>query len=614
MQIYPHTWDGRPLTANATNWNSFTTNDTPEVSPPVAVTVGSVLAQIHSIRKVLSQPKLDKALRDFYNHVADTNNPHKTDLSQFHEQIVDVLYKAYLEAGGTGSLDFYLQSLFYTLRVATIDEMENATDENLLVSILGANRIIAKHENDENAHINLFQQWFPGEPITADPILVLMGTFGVLPNYLYTKNPDFNPDDTTAFSDDQIIAGNMEDTVGDYIHIDNTGLLVRDRISNGIDGDWGLQQPLLPCFGDHTNLFTNSNIITDDHFTRVNVGYKENTSVAAPDNSTPVTEVYSTNDDEAVEHNIQIKGFELPVGTTKTISLFVKPEYCRYFAFRFVDMVVTGLEVIAVYDLLNCTATMISNVGRYSAEIHRLANGWCRCCFTLHHHIGQKADLTGTFFNMTLSDILSSFKFQAAGETLGYIWGAQLEPTVSATTYIPTDDECIVERGFYYGIDVENRFDVNNMTLCVQFRNPKYWGDEDIERPIFVIVDNEWKPIWSCRMKNDGSILIERIIHQTVDANISVPIVEYFDKLPATTDTWGQLAISIDSTSIRTLYNNTEGLGLETPTASRAGYRIMLGCDEKAKVFNGYIRQIALYSKSATMEELKFLTGEIIHE
>lgn len=616
MKNFPHTWDGREITASMTGWSEYSTKELPSATePPIALSIQDVLNQIRVLRTALSAPKLEKAIADLRKHINDDNNPHHTNLDDFTQEVSDILYQEYKRQGGTGTLDFYLQSLFYTLRVATLEEMETVDDTNLLVSVKGAHQIIHKHEKDPKAHLELFEQWFPGDPISADPIIAVTGTFGVPPHLLYIlKEYEDTIDPTTEYAlQNAIPASVAKNTTSIYSGIDNTGVLRFYPINRGSISDWGLGQPLLQCFGTHENQIPSSNVITAEHFTTRNVGLRAVNTPIAPDTSPQVTEVYTTDDTDKVEHSLVIPSFEMPIGSTKTISMFVRGGDCKYLAIRFEDMVVTGVEAQAIYDLENGRCTLMSDMGRYTGSIYKLANGWFRCSFTLYHHIGQRADLKFTFFQMNTSDVLNSFSYQATTGTAGWVWGLQLEDAVAPTPYISTGTTTHTEPGFYYQLDLANKLDINNMTISLQFYNPKYWGREDLERPIFVIVDEGFAPIWNCKMVNTGEIVIERYAAEKI-GEVEVIVADYLDRIGSTTDTWCKLVITIDSTRIETKVNDKEGLGIQAPKPSKAGYRLLLGCDQNGVSFNGFIREFTIYDKSATTEELKFLTGEIIHE
>lgn len=788
MNNFPHTWDGRNITASATGWSEYTTDKDPTTtSPPPALSIQDVLGQIRQVRQILTQPKVDKALRDLYAHMAEHGNPHHTDLDMFTKEVVDVLYEEYVRQGGTGNKDFYVQSLFYTLRVASLEEMANSTDENLLVSVKGAHRVIEDHERDLHAHADLFEQWFPGEPVAADPIIALNPAFGMLPQYLYirrpegeTPNPELDaPDEIPPLSpedqelidpqfgqivdpdpidpdfgvdpenrprppepevidpdmsvtpppepppilppvpgpgpgeplppdplpqppqppqppvpepedphklpyepntdpdmdkdfgitrptpdpeimpppkpngggpgvmsrvvaqepdglDDAVVLSrkkggkdktdsvpmtelvNIASRVNrrqSYTIIDRTGRLVTLPLNQGVNGDWALCQPLFPCFGNYTNQFRHSTKIEDKLLYRRNVGYRDAPDIVAPDGTKgDVVEVYTTDDYIPVDHSLVRRDFTLPIGSTKTVSLFVKPAACKYLAIRFTDMVAADLEAQAIFNLEDNAVVMMNNLGRYTAEIHRLSNGWRRCCFTMSHDIGQKSDLLFTFFNMDTSDILTSFEYKAVTSVVGYVWGAQLEDKPSASPYVPTEDHPIAKRGHYYLVDIEDKFDVNDMTISIQFRNPKYWGRKEIKRPIFEIVDKDWQPIWSVTMTNTGAITVERFIYHHATEDVTVPVVEYYDNIAASSEDWGKFAISIDRREINSNYNGLPGLGLSSPKRSADGYRLLLGCNVAGVSFNGYLREITVFDRAVSPAELEFVTGEIIHE
>ena len=128
--------DGRPITAGISGFKSYSTTrkEVPEKPVPV-LTPAELLIPLRAISSVLNSTEVAEALRLIREHIEDTDNPHHTDLGAFTNEVADVLYQAYLDQGGTGSKEFYLQCLFQTLRVASLDEMKNPENENLLISI-----------------------------------------------------------------------------------------------------------------------------------------------------------------------------------------------------------------------------------------------------------------------------------------------------------------------------------------------------------------------------------------------------------------------------------------------------------------------------------------------
>ena len=57
------------------------------------------------------------------------NNPHNTELSDFSERVIDVLYQIYVEHGGTVTKSQYSTMLFKVLHMASTEDVENGTDE-----------------------------------------------------------------------------------------------------------------------------------------------------------------------------------------------------------------------------------------------------------------------------------------------------------------------------------------------------------------------------------------------------------------------------------------------------------------------------------------------------
>ena len=96
-----HAYDGSEVTASVTGFSEYSTRGiTVATSPRPVVSPADILSQIRELRKTLSQDYIAKAISKLDNHIADTNNPHHTQLKDFSDHVIDVLYNYYVANGG----------------------------------------------------------------------------------------------------------------------------------------------------------------------------------------------------------------------------------------------------------------------------------------------------------------------------------------------------------------------------------------------------------------------------------------------------------------------------------------------------------------------------------
>ena len=159
---------------------------------------------------------------------------------------------------------------------------------------------------------------------------------------------------------------------------------------------------------------------------------------------------------------------------TLTGSFYVKKGNAQYFAMRVQGSYPNRCE--AIFDLNDGTVHSTNPIGSFSNDTGRITdvgNGWFRC------------SLTCTTDTATTVALLASFNTNAAAidgtdgngvGANGYIFGAQLEERVAASSYIPTkgatgtrnaDIATIPE--YKFGMDQVPNNTANGMTIYVEF-------------------------------------------------------------------------------------------------------------------------------------------------
>lgn len=590
------TLEGTPLSAGISGFTTISTErlDAP-CSPPPVLSPTDLLDQLSKLQSILSTVELERGLKLLFTHVHDMDNPHHTDLDQFTMQVVDVLYKEYKKQGGVGTKEFYTQSLFKVLRIATLEEMKSSTDTGLLISVKGAKLFIADHENDPSAHAAIFDRILPGEPVVADPAYALHSIFGVsidLLKYLEGKNESA-----------------VE--VRPYSFVGADGCVAYCTDPTDLPSDYQLGEPLIPCFGKRINTITSSNNFQLRSPTNTTI---RKNATTAPDRSATAVAVGSNKDHFVCEHTLSYKDIELMLDETQTFSVFAKADQCRYLSISWKDMTTSIIMVRAIYDLQTGDHLLMNHMNRYGANIYRLANGWFRCEFNMYHPIGQKTDLILTFFKEkkdTRDE--TAFKFQGTGEVCGYLWGAQLEVGPNASPYIPTTGKL----GVRYPIEISTQLPDNFVvspanTISATYLNPKRYLDKNSIRPLITILDDQKLMAFTSRYTRLGGLDIAR--YETISAGgISLAAMVYQDLFDPTATTYCQFSHGIDTMTVLTGYQDRDATVSSPPKNWNKGSRVYIGNDGCGNFFEGYFRSLLLYPVGITKAQARFLNGEEIY-
>ena len=590
------TLEGTPISASISGFTTISTDriDAP-CSPPPVLSPTDLLDQISSLQRILSTVEIERGLKLLFTHVHDTDNPHHTDLDQFTMQVVDVLYKEYKAQGGVGTKEFYTQSLFKVLRIATLEEMKTSNETGLLISVKGAKLFIADHENDPNAHAAIFNRILPGEPVIADPAYALHSIFGVsldLLKYLEGKNE-------SVFE------------VHPYSFVGADGCLAYCTDPTDLPTDYQLGEPLIPCFGKRINTITASNNFQLRSPT--NTTLRKN-AATAPDRSATAVAVNSNKDHFVCEHTLSFKNVELLCDETQSFSVFAKGDQCRYLSISWKDMTTSVIMVRAIYDLQTGDHLLMNHMDRYGASMYRLANGWFRCEFNMYHEIGQKTDLILTFFKEKKdSRDESAFKFQGNGETCGYLWGSQLEVGPNASPYIPTAGKPGVRYPIEISTDLPENFLISSAnTISATYLNPKRYLDKNSIRPLITILDDKKLMAFTSRYTRMGKLDIAR--YDTISAgDVSIAAMVYQEFFDASATTFCQFSHGIDAKTILTGYQDKDAVPSDPPEKWNRGTTIYFGNDGQQNFFEGYLRSLILYPVGITKAQARFLNGEEIY-
>lgn len=589
------TTDGRPLSMGISGFTHYDTErlDAPDHPSPV-YSPEDLLKRIKEIREVLSDDRYNTAITTFNEHVEDLNNPHQTTLNQFTDDIIDVLYEKYIELGGASDKEFYTHSLFQVLRIATEQELQDASKEledNVLLSVAHARRFLLAHEVDADAHHELFQSIFPGYP-TQDPVFGIMGDFGIASKFIEQVNG-------TSFN-------------FPYSYVSKNGYIKYCSSINELPIDFSYGEGMIPCFGTRTNLLTESTNF--ESVSKYNTTHITNAEMS-PDTNLDATAVFATEDQNAKEHGITIENVYLPAKNARTFSIFAKAEKCRYLAIRYQDLGSNDIMIVnGIYDLKKGTCMCMNHMNRYKTYMIPLANGWFRCCFTMYHDLGQEEDLKVLFF---YADNEEDFTFTGKAELCGYLWGMQLEDGINASPFIKTAGFSLTRKGLKIVINLNNsEIPKDKFTIDTDILNPGIINNQNVIRPLLSLykkVDNNYILSSLSEYRSIGSIDVTTYSTIKVGLNEVLTATSQLVFPPDNDAKYLQMVYGADKDSTVHRCNKTTPITMRNVDEWNKPDFLYIGCNREGSFMDTYLKAVIAYPYRVSEDEAVFLTSEQIH-
>ena len=589
------TTDGRPLSMGISGFTHYDTEriDAPEYPAPV-YSPEDLLKRIKEIREVLADERYKTAVDILNSHLSDTNNPHNTTLPEFTDDIIDVLYKRYVELGGIKDKDFYVQCLFQMLRIATESELIDATKElppNVVLSVASARKFLLKHEVDENAHSELFQSIFPGTP-TRDPVFGIMGDFGIASKFTVKHDRNINE--------------------APYSYVGKNGYVQYCDDVNKLPVDYSYVEGMIPCFGTRTNLVAESNNF--ESTTKLNTTFISDAEVS-PDKSITATAVFAMEELSPLEHGIILPNVYLPAQSARSFSIYAKAEKCRFLSIHYKDLGSSNITVRAVYDLKEGSAICFNHMNRYTASSVPLANGWYRCCFTMYHNLGQEHNLK-ILFNYT-DENHEDFTFVGKNQLCGYLWGMQLEDGVNVSPFIKTEGIRLTRKSIPIKLDASNsQIPYDHLSIDMDFLNPLNINNERIIRPLLSLyktVENDYIPSGLVELRSIGTIDTTTYSTMSVSDTDVVTITSQL-VFPADNETkYTQMVYGVDKDSSVHKHNKAAPISMRNVDEWNRPDTIFIGCNQEGSFMDSYLKAVVIYPYKVSEDETIFLTGEQIY-
>lgn len=583
------TLDGLPISAGISGFTEYSTYRTEAPTKPAPVLVPSdLMKEIKELKLLFANERVNQALTTLFEHVQNKDNPHNTDLNQFTSTIVDVLYEEYKQQGGSGNKEYYTQSLFKVLRVASLEEMKTSTDPDLLVSIKGARAFIQGHEKDPDAHKELFNKLLPGAPVTDDPAYCLQGMLGASEDIV------------------EVSGVSHEEDTGQFTFIGSDRCIHYFTGSGDFPVDWAYGEPLLPCFGRRYNYIpesANIHICVQGNVRLIGA------SDTSPDGSNTATAVFSEHDTEEVAHSLTYEQVELEIEKSRTFSVHAKSENCRYFAISFTDML-GGVETRAVFDLKTGGSLLMNHFNRYSADIYPLANGWYRCSLTMHHPFGRREDIKMTFFKdkETMRDE-TAFTFQGNNELLGYLWGMQLEDGRNMSPYIPTNGAALAREPYKFVATFDPEWEnAEGQTIHTCYRTSgRILGD--VKHPVFTVTDSNGITVLDASLTPEHIDITRSEVLTSDDISIAAmqaaASVNYDNTIK-----YHKLSYRIGKNIHSICAEDKEPAEIQHLLTWVPGTKLLIGHDTEGHFLEGYVQSVLCYQRALEDDEIVFTHGE----
>ena len=208
-----------------------------------------------------------------------------------------------------------------------------------------------------------------------------------------------------------------------------------------------------------TNLLTYSEEFNNAAWPKSNATVTAN-AVVAPDGTNTADKLVITSSSSGLDQRYCFDRAASTVGGISTQSVFVKKEAARYFVMGYHNF--GGRVARYLFDLDTKTFQQLQadpNYGAVTAKIDSLPNGWLRLSMTVSVDRGGNI----FYFPTTNSNVVPT-----DGTSGIYVWGAQLEASPYATSYIPTTSSTATRAADVCTVTNSNIYDTDSFTIVNQ--------------------------------------------------------------------------------------------------------------------------------------------------
>lgn len=562
---------GEKITAVVTGWgggfHTEANGSDPKASVPI--TAPELLELLRNIQKVCNKETIDFLTRTIAGHVRDVNNPHHTDLTQFQTQIIELLYKIYLEEGYTGTYDYFYHELFQLFHIATLADLTEGMDESMLATVAVIHKFIDEHNRSVSAHSALFERLVPGIPPEVDPCFGLDAFIGIGDSY-FTEVTD------------------------NWSYIDQDGVLRFTEIpSLPVDYTYGF--PAYPIFEDRTNKCIFSNDFARLVWQRSGL-FLGTVAGKSLDGNNGVTLMESV-DTVAREHTLTYENVAVTPNTANTVSIVFYPRAAKYFSIHIYDSALSPTDT-AYFNLEADTAIVTTTNGKFIPTFVKYKSGMYRLILTWLNN-----ESTNVNIKMMAYKDSNTFSYVGSGAALGDVSDFQIEEGATASPIIRTAGTAVTRKGVGISVPIDTNININEGVILVEYIDT------------YVIKDGVDKTLYAFR-NDTGDVDIRTIVSNDISATKtelyntdgsliwSWPLQSNEVEHRRFLQMYSDFAQAVASTDVAPQRSNLVGLRRKTATV------LDIGHNNGTEFLNGYLMCVSMYPKTMTDNNLVFVVGE----
>lgn len=408
----------------------------PEIEKGMVLTTDQIYNLLRSVSLALKQDHIQKLAHKLETHINTTDgNPHRLDWSHLYTNVIDELYKVWLNLGNTGSKDKFIGILFQYIEIASSEEVKQGVP-NKLVSAKDAKLIFDEHNENPDAHAPLMEALFGGEPVYTPPCLVIE-----------PLNDDLTP------SIDEI-------REGDISYIDRMGF-VKIAGPNEPVVDYSFGVAAYTTWEQRINRVLHSEDLNLGNKTLIGPAYVSSDNIQFIDGTTGPRPVVLN---QGVVDNDQ-SGIRIPNQTVMgeqaiTFSAFLKrrdTERVAVVANIFnaaSELIDTAIMVVDLVSGLIVSTSYVNHAEGVLADCStlKIANGWIRASLAVKGNTGTHS----VTFCINFIDIDNNLIFSGTDTASVYATGFQVEYGAGASPYKRTENTHVSSAASTKFVEIDN--------------------------------------------------------------------------------------------------------------------------------------------------------------
>jgi len=285
-------------------------------------------------------------------------------------------------------------------------------------------------------------------------------------------------------------------------------------------------------------------------------------------------------------------------GTTYTYSVFAKAT-SAVSGFLQMYFGAIGFSPASPYANFQLSGNGAITTGTYSAaSIQPFGNGWYRCSITAT--AASSGNVAAPMQAILTSGVTRAGNFAGNGTDGVYLWGAQLEASSVATSYIPTTDAAVTRNADVINVS-------GAVSGCIGQSEGTLYAEVDVRN-----VTNGNRIVCLSDGTSDNRIILQEGANSTLQAIVTNATSGVVDISTASGRTAGIYKIAIGyKQNDFAVYVNGSQTGTDNTGGVPACNQIFIGKIETTATtnqFNDRIRSVALYTTRLTDSELAALT------